>query len=132
MSDRVWHVEMRGGVKLMWIGPPPRYRIPQRNNPDEKSRELEKKKISKVRKRGYIAPQVGILLLTSFFSVPKGPTDIRMVYDGTKSGLNASLHAPWFSLATVDSMLRSVDVTTWSADNDFGEMFLKFLDSSRN
>ena len=126
MTDRVWHVEMRDGVKPMWIGPPPRYRIPQRNNPDEKSRELEKKKISKVRKRGYIAPQAGILSLTSFFSVPKGPTDIRMVYDGTKSGLNASLHAPWFSLATVDSMLRSVDVTTWSADNDFGEMFLNF------
>ncbi|KAL7579611.1 hypothetical protein ACA910_007976 [Epithemia clementina (nom. ined.)] len=47
-----------------------------------------------------------------------------MVYDGTKSGLNAALHAPWFSLSTVDTMLRSVDVETWSADNDFGEMFL--------
>ena len=126
MPDRVWHVEMRDGVKPMWIGRPPRYRIPQRNNPDETSRGLEKKKISKVRSRGYIAPHAGILSLTSFFSVPKGPTDIRMVYDGTKSGLNAVLHAPWFSLATVDSMLRSVDVSTWSADNDFGEMFLNF------
>ncbi|KAL7575469.1 hypothetical protein ACA910_007367 [Epithemia clementina (nom. ined.)] len=49
-----------------------------------------------------------------------------MVYDGTKSGLNAALFAPWFALPTVDSMLRSEGPTTWSADNDFGEMFLNF------
>ncbi|KAL7574179.1 hypothetical protein ACA910_014856 [Epithemia clementina (nom. ined.)] len=49
-----------------------------------------------------------------------------MVYDGTKSGLNAALFAPWFSLATVNTMLRSVYHDTGSADNDFGEMFLKF------
>ena len=126
MPDNSWKVEMRDGVKPMWIGPPPRYRIPQRTNPDASKLAMEKKKISKVRKRGYIAPRAGILSLTSFFSVPKGSSDIRMVYDGTKSGLNAALHAPWFSLATVESMLRSVDTATWSADNDFGEMFLNF------
>ncbi|KAL7560167.1 hypothetical protein ACA910_016596 [Epithemia clementina (nom. ined.)] len=49
-----------------------------------------------------------------------------MVYDGTKRGLNDALHYPWFSLATVDTMLRSVEEGTWSADNDFGEMFLNF------
>ena len=37
-----------------------------------------------------------------------------------------SLFAPWISLATVDTMLRSVDETTWSGDNNFGEMFLNF------
>ena len=49
-----------------------------------------------------------------------------MVYDGTKSGLNASLFAPWFGLGNVNSMLRTVESRTWSADNDFGEMFLNF------
>ncbi|KAL7561872.1 hypothetical protein ACA910_011071 [Epithemia clementina (nom. ined.)] len=64
--------------------------------------------------------------LTSFFSVPKGDSDIQMVYNGTKSGLNTALFAPWFSLASVDTMLRLVDEDTWSADNNFGEMFLNF------
>jgi hypothetical protein len=46
--------------------------------------------------------------LIFFFDVPKGLDDIRMVYDGTKSGLNAAMWAPWFPLPTVDSALRSV------------------------
>ncbi|KAL7574377.1 hypothetical protein ACA910_008478 [Epithemia clementina (nom. ined.)] len=49
-----------------------------------------------------------------------------MVYDGTKSLLNDALFAPWFSLPTVNTMLRTVAEDTWSADNDFGEMFLNF------
>ncbi|KAL7570891.1 hypothetical protein ACA910_018952 [Epithemia clementina (nom. ined.)] len=49
-----------------------------------------------------------------------------MVYNGTKSGLNRALFAPWFLLATVDTMLRSVDVGTWSVDNNFVKMFLNF------
>ena len=107
MPDPGWMVDMRDGVKPMWIGPPPSYRKSQRPNADPAHLALEKKKIGKVRRRGYIAPTAGIRSLTSFFSVPKGPTDIRMVYDGTKSGPNDSLLAPWFGLATVDSMLRT-------------------------
>ncbi|KAL7568332.1 hypothetical protein ACA910_018465 [Epithemia clementina (nom. ined.)] len=49
-----------------------------------------------------------------------------MVYDGTKSGLNASLFAPWFSLTAVDTILKSVGKDTWAADNNFGEMLLNF------
>ena len=49
-----------------------------------------------------------------------------MVYDASKSGLNAVLYAPWFALATVDTLLLSMDRGYWSADNDFGEMFLNF------
>ena len=126
MTDPDWLVDMRDGVKPMWIGPPPKYRKAQRPNSDPNHLALEKKKIGKVRRRGYIGPTKGIRSLTSFFSVPKGPTDIRMVYDGTKSGLNDSLLAPWFGLATVDLMLRTVCEGTWSGDNDFGEMFLNF------
>ena len=121
-----WQAEMRDGVAPMWIGPRPAYRRRQRANPDVKSRAKEKKKLSKVRQRGYIAPTNGIKSLTSFFSVPKGEDDIRMVYDGTKSGLNAALFAPWFGLGNVNAMLRSMEGKTWSADNDFGEMFLNF------
>ena len=65
--------------------------------------------------------------LTAFFEVKKGETDIRMVYDGTESGLNDQLWAPWFPLPTVETLLRSVDENTWMSDNDVGEMFLNFM-----
>lgn len=32
--------------------------------------------------------------LTSFFTVPKEEGDVRVVYNGTKSGLNGQLWAP--------------------------------------
>ena len=121
-----WMVEMRDGLDPMWIGEPPAYRRRQRANPDPEARSFEKKKLTKVRHRGYIVKTADIKSLTSFFSVPKGDSDIRMVYDGTKSGLNDALFAPWFGLGNVTSMLRTVEPKTWSADNDFGEMFLNF------
>jgi hypothetical protein len=65
--------------------------------------------------------------LISFFDVPKGLTDIRMACDGTKSGLNEKLWAPWFPLPAVDSLLRTVEAGAWMADNDVGEMFLNFV-----
>jgi hypothetical protein len=61
-----------------------------------------------------------------FFLVLKGDVDGRMVYDGSKSGLNAALWAPWFALPTVLEMARTVLPGYWCADNDYGEMFLNF------
>ena len=50
-----------------------------------------------------------------------------MVFDGTKSGLNDVLFAPWFFLPMVDSMFCSVDIGYWGLDNDdYGKMFLNF------
>jgi len=49
-----------------------------------------------------------------------------MVYDGSRSGLNEVLWAPWFALPTVTSMCRTINVGYWCADNNFGEMFLNF------
>jgi hypothetical protein len=40
-------------------------------------------------------------LLIAFFEVPEGLTDIRMVYDRTKRGLNDLIWAPWFPLPTI-------------------------------
>eukprot|EP00978_Attheya_sp_CCMP212_P035281 scaffold152493_cov59-Attheya_sp.AAC.1 len=50
-----------------------------------------------------------------------------MVYDGTKSGLNDCLFAPWFALPTMNTMFRSLDVDFWCADNDFLDNFLNYL-----
>jgi hypothetical protein len=58
------------------------------------------------------------------FHVQKGPDNIRLVYDGTKSGLNKSVYAPWFALPTIDNMSRWVIAGAWLVDNDYSEMFL--------
>ena len=65
--------------------------------------------------------------LISVFDVPKGKDDIRLVYNGSSSGLNDAVWAPWFSLPTVDSHLRAVDESTFMSDNDVKEMFLTFM-----
>ena len=62
--------------------------------------------------------------LTSFFAVPKGDDEIRMVYDGTKSGLNDAMFVPWFPLPTVEQLLRVVERDSFMGDIDVGEMFL--------
>jgi hypothetical protein len=60
------------------------------------------------------------------FHVQKGPDNIWLVYDGTKSGLNELVYASWFALPTIDSMSRWIIAGAWLADNDYGEMFLNF------
>jgi hypothetical protein len=72
-----------------WIkGALPKYWVPQRPEKDPSLRELITSKLCKVRNKGYIVPGE-VHSLTSFFSVPKGDGDIRMVYDASKSGLNS-------------------------------------------
>jgi len=121
-----WQAEARDGLRPRFVSDPPQWRKPQQPPKDKDVGAKERAKISKVRRRGYISAMVGIVSLLFFFSVPKGESDIRMVFDGTKSGLNEALFAPWFFLPTVNTMLRSVDDSYWGADNDYGEMFLNF------
>jgi hypothetical protein len=119
-------VTMRDGIILWMKGRMDPWLVPQRlpRNSADLPKVIEK--LCVARDKGYI--DLGLVrLLISFFEVPKGLTDIRMVYDGTKSGLNEMLWAPWFPLPTVDSLLRSVEPGTWTADNDVGEMFLNFI-----
>ncbi len=65
--------------------------------------------------------------LTSFFLVPKGDDDVRIVYDGTNSGLNGFLWAPWFHLPTIESHLRCLCSGYVMGDLDFGEQFHNFM-----
>ena len=52
-------------------------------------------KLKAVRDKQYIAEGL-VKSLTSFFAVPKGDTDIRIVYDLSACGLNEALWAPSF------------------------------------
>lgn len=121
-----WVVLMRDGLPPRFIGDPTQYTKRQIPPGDPETREKERRKVDTVRQRGYVRPFPGLKALLNFFSVSKGGSDIRMVYDGTASGLNAVLYAPWFALTTLECMLRSVGPETYSADNDYGEMFHNF------
>jgi hypothetical protein len=125
-----WPLEYRHQIRdghRLWIrGTLPRWLVPQRPKPDPQVRKQIRTKLCTVRQRGYIVSGP-VLSLTSYFAVPKGDDDIRMVYDGTKSGLNSVLWAPWFPLPTIDMHLQSVVPGTFMGDLDIGEMFLNFL-----
>jgi hypothetical protein len=94
-------------------------------NPEDIPKVIEK--LCVAREKIYI--DVGLVRsLISFFEVPKGVTDICMVYDGTKSGLNKMMGVPWFPLPMINSLLRSVEPgTCWMGDNDVGQMFLNVI-----
>ena len=103
----------------------PRFRQPQRKAATKETQRLMNAKVQKVRWRRYIC--LGpVYSLTHMFSVPKGISDIRMVYDGTKSGLNDCLFAPHFSLPVMAHTLRSLLKGYYGADLDVGEMFLNW------
>ena len=118
----------RVGIAPMFDSEPPTNRDKQPPYDEDEVRNKVKAKLEKVLAKGYIE-LVDIELVEAMmfmFHVDKGTKDIRLVYDGTRSGLNESIHAPWFALPTIDSMSRWVIAGAWLADNDYGEMFLNF------
>eukprot|EP00980_Cylindrotheca_fusiformis_P026387 scaffold16048_cov85-Cylindrotheca_fusiformis.AAC.1 len=121
-----YHSTIRDGLQVWFKRAPDFWKRPQPKGRDARQHQLIKKKLGKVRNRRYVT-EGRVDSLTSFFAVPKGEDDIRMVYDGTKSGLNAAIWVPRFSLPTVNSMLRAVDSQTFMADFDIGECFLNFV-----
>mmetsp|Transcript_6937 Transcript_6937/g.10102 ORF Transcript_6937/g.10102 Transcript_6937/m.10102 type:complete len:328 (-) Transcript_6937:276-1259(-) len=122
-----WYQEsIRLGVAPWFVGVVPKCAIPQRAEKDAKVRDAMKGKLVGPILKGYLERGM-VFSLTSFFAVPKGLDDIRMVYDGTKSGLNAAMFAPWFPLPTVDQLIRVVNEDSYMGDIDVGEMFLNFV-----
>lgn len=128
-----WPEEVREHIRVgfpLWIKPVTvNWNEPQ-PKPSTTHQKLMKAKISDVRQKGYLSPGVASSLIR-FFGVPKGDNDIRMVYDGTKSGLNDALWAPWFPLPTATTHLKIVDQGSWMSDNDAGEFFLNWMMDSR-
>ena len=66
-----------------------------------------------------------------YFTVPKGEEDVRVVFDGTSSGLNEALWAPNFFLPSSRAASVLLTFSTWLADVDFGEMFHNFFVANR-
>jgi hypothetical protein len=104
----------------------PRIFLSQKKENDPEFRQSMGAKLMKVFGRHYFIYGM-FLSLMSFFAVPKGDTDIRLVYNGTSSGLNAHLWAPWFALPTICALPRALELNTFMADSDIGQMFLNFM-----
>ena len=122
------HKEARDGSSFPWIfrDKLPKYKIPQRYPRDQVHKEFLINKVWSPILRRYI--EVGFVKsLSGFFCIPKGVSDIRIVYDMTKCGLNAALWSPRFYLPTPDSVFDSIEYRSWMADTDQGEMFLNYF-----
>ena len=120
--------EIRDGLAPRFAHNPPACMDRQRPNANPEFATRERSKLFKVLKKGYLRPVTldETRSLMHYFSVPKGDNDIRMVYDGSKCGLNAATFAPWFAVPTSNSLERTVMVHTVQGDNDYGDMFLNF------
>ena len=118
--------EVRDGQQHFFTGSfgPPWLR-PQRSARVVDQHELMRAKVVKVRKLDYITTGT-VRSGTHFFCVPKGDSDICMVYNGTSCGLKANVWAPHFGLPTVKNTLQSLLPGYYQADLDVGDQFLNF------
>jgi len=110
---------IRDGLPIYFRKRPPNWKKPQSDDkrPDVKAKVV--RKLGKVRARRYI-DSGHVTSLTSFFAVPKGEDDIRMVYDGTASGLNDAMWVPRFGMSTLETHFCSLEPGTHMADVDVG------------
>ncbi|KAL7565765.1 hypothetical protein ACA910_010204 [Epithemia clementina (nom. ined.)] len=114
------------GVPPLWTSAP-QQRIERQSTLGDKAMiAMISDKVQDVRSKGYVCPSTNIRATMNYFAVPKGNTDVQMVYDGTKSGLNKCLYARWFFLPDSDQLARTLDEGFWCIDYDYGEMFLNF------
>jgi hypothetical protein len=116
--------DARDGMRMFVKGELPRNTRPQRAPKPEDLKKMIKK-LDKVLARGYISHAL-VVSLTSYFAVPKGDSDIRLVYDGSSSGLNDALWAPSFWMPTAETAVRVISFYSYLFDSDIGECFLNF------
>jgi hypothetical protein len=119
---------IRDGLMVHFVDRAPICMVPQPDTKNPKVKAAMTRKLQTVRDRAYLVAAF-VVSLMSFFGVPKGNDDIRMVYGGMKSGLNDAVWVPTssFWLPTIKTLLRMVTFETWMSDLDVGEMFLNFI-----
>ena len=117
----------RDGIPICWLSnKQPTSRKPQPPVLDKKVKERMKSKLKNFRDQGYVDSGF-VRSLISFFAVPKGLEDIRMVYEGTTSKFNEAVWVPTFGLPTIATLLRGTASGTWMVDLDISDMFLNFM-----
>lgn len=115
----------RDGIPIFVSGVLPRQRKQKPAKLTAEQKVLVAAKLDVMILRDYL--EAGFVSNTvHFFAVPKGETDIRVVFDGTSSGLNETLWSPNFFLPSAKSAAMCMSFSTWMADMDFGDMFHNF------
>lgn len=115
----------RDGATIRVRSPLPSNRTKQRKEKDEEACKKVEKKLRKVVDVRYMDAGK-VTSLTDYHWVPKAKTDIRMVYNGTSSGLNEAVWVPNYALPTIDSVLDCVSHDSFMGDLDLGDCFLNF------
>jgi hypothetical protein len=96
---------VREGHKPWFIQQPPSFTRSQQRDKDSDLAGKIKAKLENVALKGYISPGP-VKSLTRYFAIPKGETDVRMVYDATVSSLNDCLWVPSFVLPDTESLVN--------------------------
>jgi hypothetical protein len=116
----------RDGMEIFVHSRLPRGRKSKQVKLEARIRQLVGLKIEGMLERSYL--ETGFVSnALHYFAVPKGDTDIRVVFDGTSSGLNETLWAPNFYLPTAKAAALHISFSSWMADMDCGEMFHNFF-----
>ena len=117
------HIFVRSALpRSRRVGKPPRF--------DMDTRKMVAAKVSAMVSKSYLEEGF-VRTALHYFAVPKGDSDIRMVFDGTSCGLNDSLWSPNFFLPTSRNAAEMLSFGSWMADVDFGEFFPNFFADER-
>jgi hypothetical protein len=122
-----WRGEARDGSRGFHTGiPPPRMNYPQPPMQEAWIVEKDEEKLAKLVRRRYLG--LGPCRnAVPRFAVPKGTTDIRVVWDLKKNGLNEHMYTPGFFLPTMGTYLRRLPPGSYSGDFDIGEQFHNYM-----
>ena len=104
--------ECKDGCELFVKGRIPQFTKKQRMPVDELVYEMVNKKTEKLQNSSYITSGT-VLSLTSFFHVPKGDSDIRLVYELIACDLNEALWAPKFWMPSAENVLITATHYYW-------------------
>jgi hypothetical protein len=79
-------------------------------------------------KKRYLEPGKGrTKIIIPRHPVPKGPTNIRVVWNFTGNGVNPSIYTPSFHLATGATFFRRIETVMEQDDFDIGEEFHNYV-----
>jgi hypothetical protein len=115
---------VRDGIPIFVMGKLPRASRNQRG-PAKYKAPLLASKLDKVLERQYIR-KGPVKAFIDYFDMPKVLDDIRVVYHGSKSGLNAQLCTSRLYMPNGSAALNDMSFETYLTYSDVGEMFPNF------
>jgi hypothetical protein len=125
----IWREEARDGAKAFHeYFPPPCFKVRSPPIKEQWIRDLDMVKLEPLIKKRYLEPGKGRTKITiPRHPVPKGPTDIWVVWNCTGNGVNPSTYTPLFHLATGATPFRRIETGMEQDDFDIDEDFHNYV-----